>query len=129
MDEHAEMATEQPHYEGINRRTHWHISKEVTWGHILTTITLLLTVAALWGDLDDRVDMNTIERQHNRELIEAYKADSNAARDEIREEFRSINDKLDRLIERVLIRYDAETRQLDEWRHQQKNGNGRSHTP
>lgn len=126
MDEHEEMASEHPDYHGINRRTHWHISKEVTWGHILTTITLLLTVAALWGDLDDRVDMNTIERQHNRELIEAYRTDMATARDEIREEFRSINDKLDRLIERVLIRYDQETRELDQWRRKSGNGNGRS---
>lgn len=93
-------------YPKFNRRTHWHISKEVTWGHILTTITLLLTVAALWGDLDDRVDLNTIERMHNRELIDENKEAAMASRLEMRQEFRNVNDKLDRLIERVLMRYD-----------------------
>jgi len=103
----AEEATgSEDLYPDINRRTHWHISKEVTWGHILTTITLLLTVAALWGDLDDRVDMNTIERKHNRELIDENKSSAMASRLEMRQEFRNVNDKLDRLIERVLLRHD-----------------------
>jgi hypothetical protein len=92
----------------INRRTHWHISKEVTWGHILTTITLLLTVAALWGDLDDRVDENTMERRHNRELIDEVKESAMTARVEMRSEFRNINDKLDRLIERILVRHERQ---------------------
>ena len=103
------MHENQDVYPPINRRTHWHISKEVTWGHILTTITLLLTVAALWGDLDDRVDLNTIERQHNRELIDENKESAMASRLEMRQEFRNVNDKLDRLIERVLLRYDRYT--------------------
>lgn len=96
-----------PEYEPyLNRRTHWHISKEVTWGHILTTITLLFTVAALWGDLDDRVDENTIERKHNRELIDENKEAALSMRLEMRQEFRNINSKLDRVIEGILIRHD-----------------------
>ncbi|MEA3242322.1 MAG: hypothetical protein U9Q19_02640 [Pseudomonadota bacterium] len=96
------------HYNDVNRRTHWHISKEVTWGHILTTVTLLLTVAALWGDLDDRVDENTMERKHNRELINEVKESAMTARVEMRQEFRNVNDKLDRLIERILVRHERQ---------------------
>ncbi len=80
-------------------RRHWHISKSISVGHILTTFTALL--AALWffAQQDTRISNLELNYAH----LKAARAEDQNRTDrkfeDLKTDLRMINSKLDRLIE------------------------------
>lgn len=92
---------------------HWHLSKQVSLTHILTTIALL--VAAFWyiADTDSRislveqeqayVQMNVKRLEDSQRIREAtFSAQISELRRESNTNFERLDKKLDKIIEREL---------------------------
>lgn len=88
-------------YHGEDRRNRkWHLEPTVSVGHILTTIALIGTIVAAWFDLDHRVTLNEANSIHLRELIQITEDRAEKDRAELKRAIESIDQKLDRLIEK-----------------------------
>jgi hypothetical protein len=48
---------------------HWHISKSVSIGHLITTCAVIVGVIAYMNNVGHAIDVNTIKIQNNKELI------------------------------------------------------------
>ncbi len=83
-------------------RRHWHISKSISIGHIMTTLTALL--AALWffAQQDTRISNLELNVKHlqAQNVLERDRTDRKF--DELKADLQRINSKLDRLIESML---------------------------
>lgn len=83
-------------------RRHWHLDKSVSVGHLLTTITLAGAVF-LWAmKMETRISLleQSAVRQVEVDQRQDKEADSRSI--SMRDDLRSINAKLDRIIERGL---------------------------
>ena len=84
-----------------NEKRHWHLDKTVSITHIISTLAIAGSVF-LWATaLEKKVDRNAqaiefllIQQQNERDKLETM-------RGEIRQDFNSVNNKLDRIIERT----------------------------
>lgn len=52
------------------RRDQWHIKKEVTWGHIVSTIMLAVGLVGVYIDINARIDNNGNKIAENANDIE-----------------------------------------------------------
>lgn len=95
-------------------KEHWHIKRELTAGHILTTILLVITIITGWTNLDRRVtiaettaleakDQVQSEIDHLREISVMQAEQIDETIQSIRDHFSRIENKLDRLIDRQMI--------------------------
>ena len=83
-----------------NDRREWHLDKTVSVGHIISTLVIAMSVFSWALAIDKRVEQNA---QNIKFLTQNHKRLENhveATRNEIRQDLRAINAKLDRLIER-----------------------------
>lgn len=93
----------------------WHISKTISVGHILTTLTVV--VAGFWyfSGLEKRIDTTALELDHQREAISRVEAQQRRDQSELtrklseiraeqKQDSKRIEDKIDRLIDRELGR-------------------------
>ncbi len=85
-----------------NQHNHWTFDKRISLSHMITTISLVGAIL-VWGfGLETKVDLNTREILHQKEL---RKEQTTAIKDTIRGirlEYQEINRKLDKLIDREL---------------------------
>lgn len=93
------MKAQVPTQWGDEKR-HWHLDKTVSIAHILSTIVIAGSVFAWAMALEKRVDRNAqaiefllIQQKDERHRMETMRI-------EIRQDFNSVNQKLDRLIEK-----------------------------
>lgn len=81
-----------------HKKTEWQLEKRVSWGHLLTTVTIIVS-AITWGNkMDSRVEINAREIAHVAKDLEKETNNRKALRVEIKDDLRMINAKLDRLI-------------------------------
>ncbi len=83
---------------------HWHLDRRVSVGHLVTTVTVLVAMV-LWGArLETRLVVieNTADRQTR--IDTRQDEESRRMREEIREELKSLNNKIDRYFEQLLNR-------------------------
>lgn len=108
----------------ISDRREWHLEKNVSVGHIITTLTVVVAGVLYLAGVEKRVEMNSSELRHHTENIirvEAAQKSQNAwisaKIDSMRKEQKSdtdrLEDKLDRLIERSPPSWPAWTPQID----------------
>ena len=79
---------------------HWHLEKSVSISHLISTILIIISVITFASKMDTRVTVleqivtvqHTIDDKQDQERIRIA--------DELKENLRNINNKLDRLIER-----------------------------
>lgn len=86
-------------YQGPDRRSNtgqWHLDKNVSISHILTTFTGLLAVFWFVADQNERISLNSQSIQHNKVAIEQQES-------RVTKNLDTINAKLDKLHE-LLIR-------------------------
>lgn len=95
----------------LDPKEHWHLKKEFTIGQITAILLLIGTVLAIWDDLDDRVallDANEAFTQRtlnsHARLIKDQADFTKEVRGELKQEFGSLNAKIDKLIDRHLDR-------------------------
>ncbi|WP_339869049.1 hypothetical protein [Pseudohongiella nitratireducens] len=92
-----------------NRRGDWHLDKSVSFGHILTTVTILLSLAAGWATMSERIAV--LEQQqagfnsqivgilsNQRSTDTRQDSEITEIKRQIREDYREIRRNLDQLI-------------------------------
>ena len=97
-------------YEGEERREErWHIKKEVTWGHLVSTFVLAGVVLSSYIEMGEGIQHNKAEMianqreiEHVRELNALNTGQLRSAIHEVGLQFEKIDSKLDKLIDREL---------------------------
>lgn len=80
--------------EAIDNSSQWHLDKRVNIGHILTTAALLIGAITYAYGIDKRVTVVEVQTQINTQ-------NQQVVNQQVTDQLKSINNKLDRLIERV----------------------------
>ena len=87
----------------------WHIKKEITWGHIMSTIVLAGALLTAWADMGSRIDdnshlvaANAREIEHVKELDEVNKQQMKVVIQGLSAQYDKIDEKLDKIIDREL---------------------------
>ena len=101
-------------------REHWHIKKELTWGHLMTTALMAISLVGIYIDMNTRITDNSAgiaanreEIQHHREIVEEQRSQEERhireirdqmkeIREELREQRTETNRKLDRVLETIV---------------------------
>lgn len=91
-------------WDGSERRTeNWHLKKELSYGHIMTTLMLAAGLVGVYTDMNNGIDANKAEIQHVKEIHQVHTKQYNRSIDDIKENmnktFDKIDAKLDKLIE------------------------------
>ena len=73
----------------------WRISKEVSYGHILTVVTCAVAAVIFTVRLEGRIDVNAVAIQANKEEINQVKVEGRTQYDEIIRRLERISDKMD----------------------------------
>lgn len=81
-------------------RRGWHFDKTVGVAHIFTTLAAVVSAGVLLAQFDKRITVMEQAVVVQQQVEHRQDADSSEFKREMRELYRGINDKLDRLIER-----------------------------
>lgn len=77
----------------------WHLDKTINISHILTTVTIAVSVFVWASSLEKRIETTSQSVRFISERQKDDKDEVRVLRSEIRQDLNQINDKLDRLIE------------------------------
>ena len=77
----------------------WHLDKTISVGHLVSTLVIAISVFSWAITLDKRVEQNSIAIVHLKEQQANEQKRLQELRQEIKQDLRDINSKLDRLIE------------------------------
>ena len=87
-------------WDGSDRRNEsWHVKKELTWGHIVTTIMLAAGMITVYTDMSSSIEHNRQEIQHVKEINELQTQNFKKAVTDVNDKFEKIDKKLDKLID------------------------------
>lgn len=78
-------------------KTGWHVDKRVSIGHIITTLTVAVSIVVWMMSLENRVGINTQAIENNRAWIERNNADILDRLDAMTIVLQRMDDKLERL--------------------------------
>lgn len=78
----------------------FHLKKEVSYGHLLSTITLIIGGLAFAANLDKRVSVLENERQQQEKRDARQDAEAIRFQGDIRQSLRNLDIKMDRVLER-----------------------------
>lgn len=92
------MKPEVPAQRGPDKRS-WHLDKTISVGHLVSTLVIAISVFSWAVTLDKRVEQNSIAIVHLKEQQANEQKRLQELRQEIKQDLRDINHKLDRLIE------------------------------
>lgn len=92
------MKPEVPTQWGPDKRS-WHLDKTISVGHLVSTLVIAISVFSWAVTLDKRVEQNSIAIVHLKEQQANEQKRLQELRQEIKQDLRDINHKLDRLIE------------------------------
>lgn len=73
----------------------WHLDKRLSWGHVLTTLGLVVSAIFMFTDLGTRVEINSNEIDHNADRIERVEDNISRQYEEIKSLLIRLEDKLD----------------------------------
>ena len=93
-----QMKPEVPTQWGADKRS-WHLDKTISVGHLVSTLVIAISVFSWAATLDKRVEQNSIAIVHLKEQQANEQKRLQELRQEIKQDLRDINQKLDRLIE------------------------------
>ncbi len=79
---------------------HWHLDKRLNVSHLITTLVFLAGVFTWGANVEERIGDNAAEIKHGREIQQLQNEQVNQSIEDIKEQGKEINKKLDRLIER-----------------------------
>lgn len=92
------MKPEVPTQWGPDKRS-WHLDKTISVGHLVSTLVIAISIFSWAVTLDKRVEQNSIAIVHLKEQQANEQKRLQELRQEIKQDLRDINQKLDRLIE------------------------------
>ena len=81
---------------------HWHVKREITAGHMVSTLMLAGALIVAWDDMGDKIDLTTLQIETIQVNDARQDENRQQIRQEMKEELKAINGKLDRLIEREI---------------------------
>ena len=92
---------------------HWHISKTISLGHIVTTAVVAIAGVLYLASLESKIDATALEVSHQRQEIERVDRNQRAQSDwigrkleemrvEQKQDMRTLESKIDKLIDREL---------------------------
>lgn len=80
----------------------WHLDRRVSVGHLVTTLTVLVAMV-MWGArLETRIVLMEQDAARQARVDARQESEVQRLREEIREELKSLNAKMDRYFERML---------------------------
>lgn len=82
----------------MSDRRGWHISKQISYGHILTTLGMILTAMWFFSNQDTRLSNAELEIKHIQQGMIDERERNTKQFDEVKAGLRVIDGKLDRLI-------------------------------
>jgi|GEM_PF-6912242 len=88
----------------LGEREHWHLKKELTWGHLLSTVMLLVMMIGVYTDnqaekqtLSERIRVLEVQQIEQKQMIDVRLQSMQSSLDEIRR-------GMEKLIDRQLAR-------------------------
>jgi hypothetical protein len=78
----------------------WHVKREIQLGHIITTLTIAVSVVVYVGKQDQRIALIEQQLHHQSERDQRQDVDASNALKLVRDDIRGLGDKLDRLYEK-----------------------------
>ena len=81
------------------QKANWHLDKTISVGHLVSTLVIAVSVFSWAMTLDKRVEQNSLAIAHLKEQQATEQKRIQELRQEIKQDLRDINTKLDRLIE------------------------------
>jgi len=88
------------------REEHWHLSKSISIGHLMTTLAVVLSGVLYVGDIDTQVQTQAVEIKAIRDAQSHERKITESMFSRLREDMKSIGEKLDKLIDRELRKAD-----------------------
>ena len=79
----------------------WHVKREIQLGHIITTLTIAVSVVIYVGRQDQRIALIEQQLSHQLERDQRQDADASNALRLVRDDIKMLGEKLDRLYERA----------------------------
>lgn len=73
----------------------FHIKREVTWGHIVTTIMLVVSAIMAWGDLTSSMLLAEQDREYIKEKVKENKQ-------ETKEQLEKIDKNVEKILEQMI---------------------------
>lgn len=86
----------------LEQKANWHLDKTISVGHLVSTLVIAVSVFSWAMALDKRVEQNSLAISHLKEQQATEQKRIQELRQEIKQDLRDINSKLDRLIESQL---------------------------
>lgn len=77
----------------------WHLRKEITWGHIVSTLILAGTMMLAFNNISTRVELNTQRINFTEKTVQQQSEQNHRDRKEIRESLKDMQNKIDKLID------------------------------
>ncbi|WP_230409311.1 hypothetical protein [Zooshikella harenae] len=81
---------------------HWHLDKNISVTHIISTFAVVISLFTWGGSIDKRIDQNSQSIGHLAEMQQRQDKRITDIKSEIRDDLQLISNKLDRLIESKL---------------------------
>ena len=79
---------------------HWHLDKRLNVSHLLTTVVLVAGLFTWGSGIEKNIERNATEIRHSREIQHIQTEQFNRSIEEIKDQGKVINEKLDSLMER-----------------------------
>jgi hypothetical protein len=76
----------------------WHLDRRISIGHLVTTATLLVAMMLWAGRMDTRISLLEVSLTRQVAVDRRQDEATQRLREEIREELRSLNEKMDRYL-------------------------------
>tara|TARA_R110001599_G_scaffold249901_2_gene449765 strand:- start:175 stop:468 length:294 start_codon:yes stop_codon:yes gene_type:complete len=76
----------------------FHIDKSISYGHLLTTVVLLVTAILYISKIETKLEVHDTRIRANEIRLDRERAQTDAAMAEIRETLRRLDDKMDRIL-------------------------------
>ena len=84
----------------VDKRS-WHLDKRLNVSHLVTTLVLAVGVFTWASGIEQRINVNTIDVEHNKELMQLSQGYVTATVNTIEKKVDKIDIKLDKVLDRI----------------------------
>jgi len=80
----------------------WHIKKELTWGHIVTTFGLIVTAALAWGDINSEIRVIKVKQEAQEERDKTQDKRLEEQKRETEKKLDKIDENVEKIVDHLL---------------------------
>lgn len=81
---------------------HWHIRKEITWGHIVTTAMLVISAVMAWGNLNSEIAIIKVKQEAQMERDKRQDEELDDSKKETKEKLEKIDEKVQKILDHLI---------------------------